>query len=358
MNGVPARMTVWLLVFAVACRALPTDAKSAIAEAARSGQFLFLTFYEAKDAAFAALTSSAEAFRKASPKKISSYAAVATDPANKEMVEKFGIRGSADMPILLVIAPNGVITGGYPRTVTPEQLKQGVGVTDLMLKVLKPLQERKVALVALQNQSTKLNAESWQGVNEFANDANYKQLVTAIKADPSAAGSQEFVKQCGLLVPLTEAAVVVLLPPGSIGKILSGKVTKADILASLQACAAGSSCKPGACSDRRFKQNVTPIDSALAKVAKLQGVTFTWDRAGFPRRFFPEGSEIGLIAQDVEEVVPEVVLTDAEGYKSISYDKLTAVLIEATKDLQTRIDGQDSLITVLQERIRALETVR
>ena len=129
--------------------------------------------------------------------------------------------------MVLIIAPNGAITGGFPKAITADQLKQSVSVSDLMLKTIKSLQEQKVALVALQNSSTKFNTESWAGVNEFASDANYKNLVVAIKADPSAAGSLEFIKQCQLIVPLSEATVVVLLPPGKIGKVLTGKLTKA-----------------------------------------------------------------------------------------------------------------------------------
>jgi hypothetical protein len=222
-----------------------------------------------------------------------------------------------------------------------------------MLKTIKPLQENKVALVALQNSITKFNAESWAGVNDFANDANYKKVVTAIKADPSAAGSQEFIKQCQLIAPLAEATVVILLPPGRIGKVLSGKLTKADVLKALGSCATG--CAPGACSDRRFKQNITPLASALDKIAKLQGVTFTWNRKEYPRRFFTDQPQIGLIAQDVETAVPEVVLTDKDGFKSIAYDKLAAVLIEAVKELKSRINSQDSIIKVQSAQIKALE---
>jgi hypothetical protein len=257
--------------------------------------------------------------------------------------------------MLLVIAPNGAVTGGSPKTVTTEQLNKNVSVSELMMKVIKSLQEQKVALVALQNPFTKFSAESWAGVNEFANDPQYKQLVTAIKADPSASGSQEFIKQCQLIAPLTQATVVVLLPPGKIGKIFSGAISKTDILSALQACAAGSSCAPGACSDRRFKQNITPIASALEKVTKLQGVNFIWNTKDYPRRFFTEEPQIGLIAQDVEMVIPEVVLTDREGFKSVTYDKLTAVLIEAVKEMKQQMNSQDSIIKVQNGRIKALE---
>jgi hypothetical protein len=159
------------------------------------------------------------------------------------------------------------------------------------------------------------------------------------------------MKQCQLVSPLLDATVVVLMPPGKIAKILNGKITKNDILKSLETCKAGSGC----CSDRRFKQNITPLASALDKVAKLQGVTFTWNRAAFPTRNFPIGKEIGLIAQDVEPIIPEVVQTDADGYKSITYDKLTAMLIEAVKELKQKNSLQDSLLQALNARVKALE---
>jgi len=257
------------------------------------------------------------------------------------------------LPLLLVVAPNGVVTGGHPANVTADQLKQSVSVSDLMLKVLKPLQEQKVALVALQNSSTKFSAESWAGVNDFVNDPKYKQFVAAVKADPSATGSQDFVKQCQLIAPISEATVVILMPPGKIGKILTGKLTKADVLKALGSCATG--CAPGSCSDRRFKQNIVPIASALDKVIKLQGITFTWNTNDFPRRFFTDDPQIGVIAQDVETVMPEVVHTDRDGFKSVEYDKLTAVLIEAVKEMNRKIVAQDSLINAQNARIKALE---
>lgn len=342
-----------LLLFAVATYAVPTNAKSAIADAFAAGQFLCLVFYETKDASFTEMSSSIETFIKTSTNKISVYNAKAADPANQEVQDRYFIT-KGNLPMLLVLAPNGAVTGGSPKTVTADQMKQFTSFSDLMLKIIKPLQEQKVVLVALQNASTKFNKDSWAGVTDFANDANYKDLVAAVKADPTATGSQDFVKQCQLIPPLTEATVVVLIPPGKIAKIMNGIVTKADILKSLQACKAGSGC----CSDRRFKQNITPIASALEKVTKLQGVTFTWNIKDNPRRFFCEGTQIGFIAQDVETVIPEVVLTDKEGFKSIAYDKLTAVLVEAVKEMKIKMNSQDSIIKVQSAQIKALEAKR
>jgi hypothetical protein len=350
MNSMHIKVILGALLFSMATYAAPTNAKSAIAEASAAGKFLGLIFYEAQDASLTGLSSSITAFNKSSTKKIAVYKAKLGDPANSEIVAKYGIQGT-DLPLVLVIAPNGAVTGGYPKIVTADQLKQSVDISDLMLKTIKPLQDQKVVLVALQNSTTKSNAESWAGVNDFANDANYKQLVTAVKADPAAPGSQEFMKQCQLISPLTEATVVVLMPPGKITKVINGKTTKNDILKSLQSCKTGSGC----CSDRRFKQNVKPIASALEKITKLQGVTFTWNRKEYPQRFFTDAPQIGLIAQDVETVIPEVVLTDEEGFKSIAYDKLTAVLIEAVKEMKQEIATQTSLIQAQNARIKALE---
>jgi hypothetical protein len=350
MKSISIKIMTGLLLFAFASHATPSNAKSAMAEASAAGQFLCLVFYDAQDASLTGLSSSIAAFKKSSAKKISVYKAILSDPVNMEVGGKYGVKRGADLPLVLVFAPNGAITGGYPKTVTADQLKQSVSISDLILKTIKPLQEQKVALVALQNTITKFNEESWQGVSDFANNAQYKEFVTAIKADPEAAGSQEFVKQCQLIQPLTEATVVVLMPPGKIAKILNGKITKDDILKSLQSCKAGSGC----CSDRKFKQNITPIDSALEKVAKLQGVTFTWNRTDYPRQFFCEGKQMGLIAQEVETVIPEVVLTDKEGFKSVAYDKLTAVLIEAVKELNKKLTSQDSIIKMQSAQIKAL----
>ena len=122
-------------------------------------------------------------------------------------------------------------------------------------------------------------------------------------------------------------------------------------------CGTGSTCGPGnsGCSDRRFKNNISPIETPLDKVLKLNGVTFTWDREKFPLRLFPEGRKIGLIAQEVESVIPEVVNTDNDGYKSVEYDKLVALLIEGVKEMKQQIQKQEAVIQEQGKRIKELE---
>ena len=90
-------------------------------------------------------------------------------------------------------------------------------------------------------------------------------------------------------------------------------------------------------SDRKWKQDISTIDDALKKVMNLRGVEFGWRTSEFPDMGFTEGTQVGLIAQEVESVIPELVQTDPEGSKSVSYTKLTAVLIEALKEQQAEI---------------------
>jgi hypothetical protein len=95
-------------------------------------------------------------------------------------------------------------------------------------------------------------------------------------------------------------------------------------------------------SDQRHKQNIHTLGGSLAKIAQLRGVHFNW-------KDNPEDQQIGLVAQEVEKVFPELVSTDSEGYKSIAYGKLTAVLLEAVKEQQLQIDSMAQQIRALSE---------
>ncbi len=109
---------------------------------------------------------------------------------------------------------------------------------------------------------------------------------------------------------------------------------------------------PLANSDKRLKTEIEEINSneALKKVMKLQGVRYHWNTKKFPHRLgFDEKREVGLIAQDVEQVVPEVVDRASDGYLTLDYGKLVSILIESTKAIWHNITGIDKSIRKLQE---------
>lgn len=105
-------------------------------------------------------------------------------------------------------------------------------------------------------------------------------------------------------------------------------------------------------SDARFKTNITPITNPLQKVLALRGVHFNWNTSDFPQKMFSEKRTLGFIAQEVEKVLPEIVQTEntAEGYKSVQYDKVVALLVEAMKEQQKQINQLKKQVKQLKRR--------
>jgi len=96
-------------------------------------------------------------------------------------------------------------------------------------------------------------------------------------------------------------------------------------------------------SDIRLKQNIEPIPNALDKVNQIRGVYFEMIKA-------PKVREVGVIAQEVGAVLPEVVVENTEGYQSVDYSKLTALLIEGMKEQQQQILVLTRRVEVSEER--------
>ena len=108
-------------------------------------------------------------------------------------------------------------------------------------------------------------------------------------------------------------------------------------------------------SDKRYKKNIEVLTEALAKVEKLRGVSYDWKTEEFPNKNFEAKHQIGLIAQELELVFPELVNTDVEGYKSVDYSKLVAVLIEAVKEQQKEITDLQSDITKQETEMKQVK---
>jgi len=108
-------------------------------------------------------------------------------------------------------------------------------------------------------------------------------------------------------------------------------------------------------SDARLKQLISPIQGALQKILELRGVTYYWKKKVIQEKQLHDSRQIGLIAQEVEPILPEVVTTDSNGMKSIAYSNLTAVLIEALKDQQRQIEHLRTDRDQLEKRMQELE---
>jgi hypothetical protein len=91
---------------------------------------------------------------------------------------------------------------------------------------------------------------------------------------------------------------------------------------------------------------------------KLRGVTYYWKQAEFPEKQFNARRQLGFIAQEIEPYYPEMVTTDADGYKSVDYSRLTPVLVEAMKEQQAQIEALKAQVAAQAGDHAALETLK
>jgi hypothetical protein len=122
----------------------------------------------------------------------------------------------------------------------------------------------------------------------------------------------------------------VLIQTGALGVGVNPNATDGRIDASNDIVAFSTS-------DKRLKENITPIANALEKVRSLTGVEFDWKEETKSVHGY-EGHDVGVIAQDVQAVLPEAVRTNDTGYLSVRYEKLIGLLIEGMKEQQAQID--------------------
>ncbi len=108
-------------------------------------------------------------------------------------------------------------------------------------------------------------------------------------------------------------------------------------------------------SDRELKKDIRTLEGSLEKMMQLRGVSFNWDLESEKAVSSDPTDQIGLVAQEVEQVYPELVTETSRGFKALNYGKLSAVLIEAVKEQQSMMEQQQQLIEELSRRIGELE---
>ena len=101
-------------------------------------------------------------------------------------------------------------------------------------------------------------------------------------------------------------------------------------------------------SDITLKNNIRPIESAIFKVKQISGVRCDWNEKSSQIQQ-EQGHDIGLIVQEVEKVLPEIVITRENGIKAIQYEKVEPLLVEAIKEQQTMIEDLSNRLKVLED---------
>jgi hypothetical protein len=138
---------------------------------------------------------------------------------------------------------------------------------------------------------------------------------------------------------------------GNVGIGTTGPSYKLDVNGTIHYTTATAS------SDARFKTNITPIENALEKVNNIRGVRFEWNDFVNSRR---NGYELnkptfGVLAQEIETVFPELVTTwslstDCQDARSVNYEKIVPILIEAIKELKTKNDNLENRVLELESK--------
>ena len=243
-------------------RVVYKNAAEAMSAAQNNGQYLFLLFYDNRAKLYydnskellKKMEIAIDDFRNKSSEKILFRKVLITDDKEKDTVSKYEIKSSR-LPELLIFAPNGAVTGVFSKRVTIQNFTQSI-VPELAMTILKSIQENKIALVLLQNSSTKFNNESSKASQEFADDPRIKKgTVDIIKADPMDNMTKDFLVQIKVKKPISESTIILVVPPGSVAGIYSGTDTKERLLGLLSsssgesnssgigsACGTGSSC--------------------------------------------------------------------------------------------------------------------
>lgn len=176
-----------------------------------------------------------------------------TDPAEKEIVDEYDL-DRVPMPLVLVIAPNGAITGGFPIEFSEGDLLSAFA-SPATQQCIKLLQDGKLVLLCVQSDQTGMNEEAMQGVKDFTADDRFREAAEIVSLDPSDEAEGFFLKDLQV-DPATKTAVTVFLaPPGAPIAMFEGPTTKDQLLAELQkagscgpgGCGPGGSCGPGGC---------------------------------------------------------------------------------------------------------------
>ncbi len=216
---------------------------AAIQEAAAAKKYLFAFFWKADGEQTTAMKKVFEAAMKKADDRAQSVHVRVTDSAEKEIVNKFGL-DRAPMPLVLAIAPNGAVMGGFPTKFTGEELAGAFG-TPCTEQCMKLLQDRKLVFLCVQNGATKSNEGALKGVREFQQDKRFADATEIVMLDPADSAEGPFLSDLKIDPKTPEAMTVFLAPPGAAIAEFQGATDKTVLVSTLEK--AGSACTGGKC---------------------------------------------------------------------------------------------------------------
>jgi hypothetical protein len=224
----------------------------AIEKARQNKKYLFALFWKEKDEQAAALKSVFERAVAKVADRADSVVVDVTEPAEGPIVDKFEL-DRAPMPLVLVLAPNGAITGGFPKKFEEKDLLDAFA-TPCCERCMKALQDKKLVFVCVQNEATTSNAAAMQGVRDFQADPQYREVTEVVTLNPADKAEAPFLADLKISSKTADAVTALLAPPGAVVAQFKGQTTKKDLVASLQksssGCCPGGSCGPEGCAPK------------------------------------------------------------------------------------------------------------
>jgi hypothetical protein len=221
---------------------------TALAKASNANKYLFIFFSKADDAGTLAMRKVFDDAMAKSADKADTVALKVGDPAEKQIVEKFGV-AAAPMPLVLAVAANGAVTKGLPLKFDEKALSEAFASPG-MEKSLKALQDRKLVLLCVQNKSTKDSAAAMKGAEEFAGDKKFAAdtgiETVVIQIDPADAAEAKFLTQLKIDPKTNQAVTAFIAPPGVVLTLTKGPTTKDAFMETLKKAMSGG-CGPGGC---------------------------------------------------------------------------------------------------------------
>ena len=149
---------------------------------------------------------------------------------------------------------------------------------------------------------------------------------------------------------VTTAAQSAITSVGTLTSLTVSGATATGALTVTGAITATGDITAFSASDIRFKENITAIENPIEKIKMISGNTYDWKAENKDIHGF-EGNDVGVIAQEIEEVLPQLVVTRDNGYKAVKYDKLVALLIEGIKEQQKQIEDLSNKINKLENEL-------
>lgn len=215
----------------------------AVIQAVADNKYLFAFFWSSDSDQTAAMK---KVFEEATAKVADRAATVSVrvnDPAERGIVKKYDLE-RAPMPLVLAIAPNGAITGGFPTQFDEQQLLDAFASPSTE-RCMKALQDGKLVFLCVQNDSTKSNEDALRGVQDFKSDERYASATEVVVLDPRDTAETSFLGDLKIDPETTTAVTAFLAPPGTVIAEYQGATTKDALITALQQ--ANTGCGPGGC---------------------------------------------------------------------------------------------------------------